>query len=250
MEQRNEMLKHMRLTNRQKKGDVQHMLARSFSRKAIPVPTTPLSPPGEISIPVPQFPVAQSPFYQQTSIDGVSVGELSIEPRVAGSGTALTDMATLSPTQSPHSQPPRTHSPTPLMELTTPTPPPPTMTVTSSSTLDTLSPDKMLSLEFEEEEVDTSNVLEAQSPPRGTPPRGDSFYRRTRKDSSSSSGSSCPEDQAVRTPLLEGPEITTAPSTLPTNPQPSIKRYDDMFRAADEYDSGARGADTDKTSQP
>jgi potassium/chloride transporter 4/5/6 len=58
MEQRNEMLQRMRMTEKQKRGDVQHLLARSFSSRqmSIPaIPPTPSSPPGEISIPVPQL---------------------------------------------------------------------------------------------------------------------------------------------------------------------------------------------------
>lgn len=53
------MLKKMRMTERQKKGDIQHLLARSFSTKQMSIPAqsvAPNSPPGEISIPVPQLP--------------------------------------------------------------------------------------------------------------------------------------------------------------------------------------------------
>lgn len=56
MEQRNEMLKQMRMTERQKKGDVQHLLARSFSTRQMSTTLPPSSPPGEISIPVPRLP--------------------------------------------------------------------------------------------------------------------------------------------------------------------------------------------------
>lgn len=240
MEQRNEMLKKMRLTNRQKKGDVQHMLSRSFSRKAIP--TTPLSPPGEIFIPVPQFSPAESssPIKQQSSPsksqdDAISVGELSIEPRVAGSGSALVDMASLSPTQEQPLPTVSVSAPQPLMDLDTPSPPPATLIVGGG--------DKSSSITME---FGTGNNIDTQGPPIGTPP----ITRRPRKDSSSSSGSSCPEDQAVLSPLLEEPVTSSsAPTTLPVNSQPSIKRYDDMFKAADQMDLGATAASI-STAQP
>lgn len=57
MEQRNEMLRNMRLTERQKKGDVQHLLSRSFSQRGF---SGLQSPPADISIPVPQFPVHET----------------------------------------------------------------------------------------------------------------------------------------------------------------------------------------------
>lgn len=56
MEQRNEMLQKMRMTEKQKRGDVQHLLARSFSTRQMSIPAAPSSPAGEISIPVPQLP--------------------------------------------------------------------------------------------------------------------------------------------------------------------------------------------------
>ena len=57
MEQRNEMLKKMRMSEKQKRGDVQHLLARSFSTRQMSVTSpTASDPPGEISIPVPQLP--------------------------------------------------------------------------------------------------------------------------------------------------------------------------------------------------
>ena len=63
MEQRNELLQRMRMTERQKRGDVQHLLARSFSTKQSSVShdhlAPPPSPPREISIPVPQLPRVQ-----------------------------------------------------------------------------------------------------------------------------------------------------------------------------------------------
>ena len=97
MEQRNEMLSKLRLSKRQKKGDVQHLLARSFSRRGFSAVDAPLSPPGEFSIPVPQFPRIQTPPHQGNSplhsgglvpgvlsADDVSIGDLSMEPRVLG----------------------------------------------------------------------------------------------------------------------------------------------------------------------
>lgn len=89
MEQRNEMLRKMRLSERQKRGDIQHILSRSFSQRGFSVP---LSPPADISIPVPQFPVPPTVTEEPIPADKdtVSIGELSIEPRVAGSfATAL-----------------------------------------------------------------------------------------------------------------------------------------------------------------
>ena len=92
------MLHQMKMTDRQKRRDVQHLLARSFSVKNLP--SSPLhSPtggglPGEIFIPVPQLPRQSSsskgqgvslPTLQETAEeDIVSIGELSVEPGVAG----------------------------------------------------------------------------------------------------------------------------------------------------------------------
>lgn len=95
MEQRNEMLKQMRLTKRQKRGEVQHLIARSFSRRAIDHLLPPSSPPGEISIPVPILhpthtdtkPRSPSPSPnpdQKEGVDTISIGDLSLEPRAAG----------------------------------------------------------------------------------------------------------------------------------------------------------------------
>lgn len=50
------MLQKMRMTEKQKRGDVQHLLARSFSTRQMSIPAAPSSPAGEISIPVPQLP--------------------------------------------------------------------------------------------------------------------------------------------------------------------------------------------------
>ena len=93
MEQRNEMLKQMRLTKRQKRGEVQHLIARSFSKRVIDLP--PSSPPGEISIPVPILhpshsdSKARSPSPspnpgQKVGVDVISIGDLSLEPRAVG----------------------------------------------------------------------------------------------------------------------------------------------------------------------
>ena len=95
MEQRNEMLKQMRLTKRQKRGEVQHLIARSFSRRAIDHLLPPSSPPGEISIPVPILhpthtdtkPRSPSPSPnpdKKEGVDTISIGDLSLEPRAAG----------------------------------------------------------------------------------------------------------------------------------------------------------------------
>ena len=98
MEQRNEMLQRMRMTERQKRGDVQHLLARSFSTKQTVSHdhlAPPPSPPREIFIPVPQLPRVQVSLPPSHSIsttveevDSVSIGDLSVEPRVAG-GNAI-----------------------------------------------------------------------------------------------------------------------------------------------------------------
>lgn len=98
------MLKQMRLTTRQKKGDVQHLLARSFSRRD----TLLNSPSQELSFPVPQFQRSPSPTQtdDEKKTDQVSIDELSIEPRVIGPGDGLSNgspskagtTATLSPT--------------------------------------------------------------------------------------------------------------------------------------------------------
>lgn len=117
MEQRNEMLNKLRLTKRQKKGDVQHILSRSFSRKQSSFDVgTPVSPPYDITIPVPQFPRIQTPPSQarkppslgsvgrsdpfaalgesetdNPTSETVSIGDLSIEPRVVGLPPLLED---------------------------------------------------------------------------------------------------------------------------------------------------------------
>jgi len=93
MEQRNEMLKQMRLTQRERRGEVQHILSRSFSRRRM---GSAGSPPRDISIPVPQSQPFQPPVRSHSNPgptlasdvtqppDTISVGELSVEPRVIG----------------------------------------------------------------------------------------------------------------------------------------------------------------------
>ena len=217
MEQRNQMLKQMRLTNRQKRGDVQHLLARSFSRKGI----APLSPPGDVSIPVPQLfrPATPPPPDRPVkgdALDSVSIGELSIEPRVIGPSDK--DLANLT---SPQSQTTNVsvsledpvivdtvslnQSDIAIQVPSVPRLSPPPSSLPRHSSPPPLGTDKIESVEPEE------------------PPR------RTRKDSLSSSDSdSCPEEQSVRTPLLET-QPTPVITTLPTNSAPSIKKYDEMF---------------------
>lgn len=105
MEQRNEMLKQMRLTRKERRGEVQHIIARSFSRRQLSIPresSVPResSPPKDIQIPVPKITLTQSHSQSQTQtqtghshsraseprdeVDLFSIGELSTEPRVAG----------------------------------------------------------------------------------------------------------------------------------------------------------------------
>ena len=81
MEQRNEMLKQMRLTKKQRRGDVQHLVARSFSRKQLSLPPVDPEEPGEISIAVPQLNQFQ---HGSDDKDAVSIGELSVEMKTAG----------------------------------------------------------------------------------------------------------------------------------------------------------------------
>ena len=115
MEQCNDMLQMMRLSEKQKREDVQHLVTRSFSTKQISMPThsdhlaMPTSPPGEISISVPEWPrvrpsvsahfthsaasahTTTSPLSHTATVeevDTISVGELSVEPRIAG-GNAI-----------------------------------------------------------------------------------------------------------------------------------------------------------------
>lgn len=221
MEQRNELLRQMKLTERQKKGDVQHLLSRSFSRKSIPA-ITPLSPPGEVTLAVPQFSFGQpqvpsstvgganapQPIVELVEVDTVSIEELSVEPRIPGGQ---------------------------LIDLSTPNPPPVSGDKQSSS-------DPIPGRRSPSQTSTPSSKSGSQkaSPPvsngggrRTTPPSKTGSHkasppRRMRKDSgSSSSDDSSPEEQSVRTPLLD--DGTPPPVVLPMNTQPSIKRYDEMF---------------------
>lgn len=234
MEQRNELLRQMKLSERQKKGDVQHLLSRSFSRKSIPA-ISPMSPPGEITLTVPQFPMMQTqappirvgtqPIAEE---DAVSIGELSVEPRLPGHGSeggagVLIDLST--------------------------EPQPPAIEINAQS-----SPSRQLphprkdSIPNTRHSSHSSNVgSRKNSPPTrtstplsngggrknsrtSTPPskRGSRKTSPPKKENGdSSSDDSCPEEQSVRTPLLDG---EAPPIILPaTNTQPSIRRYDDMF---------------------
>ncbi len=87
------MLKQMRLTRREKKGDVQHLLARSFSRRQFS--TSSPSPPRDIQIAVPPR-LHEEPSIpeerereeeeaQRDEVGAVLIEELTMEPRVAGS---------------------------------------------------------------------------------------------------------------------------------------------------------------------
>ena len=90
MEQRNELLKKMRMTERQKKGDVQHLLARSFSTRQMSTPQNnlvPSSPPGEISIPVPQFPRVHFNQPPSQASGDISLTDVTVEPRVSNHTT-------------------------------------------------------------------------------------------------------------------------------------------------------------------
>ncbi len=208
MEQRNEFLKQMKLTDRQKRGDVQHLLSRSFSRKSIPTftPLSPSSPPADISIQVPQFPAttgaapankASSPPASPppSQPDNISIGDLSVEPRVLGGAEGgargkgeLIDFSSPAPPEEGTSLQPAKRRPSGPIESS----PPP---------------------------------RDYSAPLRTSPTTPNHGTARVRRDSGSLSDESCPEEQSVRTPLLEG-EVTT---TLPVMNQPSIKHYDDMF---------------------
>ena len=213
------MLKQMRLTDRQKRGDVQHLLARSFSRKGFT--NTALSPSGDVSIPVPQIfrqatlPPQEAPV-DGDALDSVSIGELSIEPRVIGPSDS-----NLASVTSPQSQ-----------------------TTSVSVTLEDPAIVDSVSLNQSNIVFQVPSVPRLSPPPsslhrQSSPPPPDTVEienvgpeeppRRTRKDSLSSSESdSCPEEQSVRTPLLET-QPAPAVTTLPTNSVPSIKKYDEMF---------------------
>lgn len=215
MEQRNELLKQMKMTDRQKKGDIQHLLSRSFSRKSIPT-FTPLSPTGGISIPVPQLattPIRGGASKRSPSLppmaeaeETVSIGELSVEPRVLGKETTgrgeLIDLST-----------PQTHLEEDVALHFT----------------DHTSQSSRGSTPLRRSTVPIANASAAA--PLRTSPSPPEDYRdmktppRRQRNESDSSAESCPEEQSVRTPLLDG----EAPATLPVNTKPSIKHYDAMF---------------------
>lgn len=182
------MLHQMKLTDRQKRGDVQHLLARNFSRRNMSIPHDE----GDITIPVPQFPPTQQTSPSQEDLrkrksvsppeKTLSIGELSVEPRVLGG--QLIDLS------SPHPE---------------------------------------AEAEAEEEETDAPKPA---IQPSNLP---------TEQKDELSDTSSEPEEQSVRTPLLEG----EAPTTLPVNTQPSIKRYDEMFSEQIREDEIPLGATAD-----
>lgn len=200
MEQRNEMLRNMRLTERQKRGDVQHLLSRSFSQRGF---SGLLSPPADISIPVPQFPippiineevVPTSPK-QGADEEMVSIGELSIEPRVAGSfATALN-----SPPQSQTTETDKIKGSTVLVQL---------------------------------EDFDTGATKVASL---SADSAGPAFIE------SESGEESCSEEKAVRTPLLVTSAGNSG--GLPRMNQPAIRSYDKMFEAEEEKLSGGGEAE-------
>lgn len=228
MEQRNEFLKQMKMTDRQKRGDVQHLLSRSFSRKSIPnfTPLNPTSPPADITIEVPQFPIGGPAVTKSASppthADNVSIGDLSVEPRVLGGAQG-------------GEQP--LDNKNELIDLSSPSPPSPDQEVVveikASVPRDTPPPPKQYSAPFK-----TSPPAGRRGSSPATPNHG---VGRKRKDSGSSSDESCPEEQSVRTPLLEGEPATT----LPVMNRPSIKHYDDMFAEKTEEEEIPLGGTAD-----
>ena len=217
MEQRNEMLKQMRLTNRQKKGDVQHLLARSFSRKVMTV--EPTSPSQEVSIPVPQIyrsptpPMPNSSSKEKEKLDNISIGELSTEPRIIGPSDDSNHFDLGSPggiATSPEEPLRQRHSS--LNQSSE------EIHIISRST-----PSPKHSTRRKSPTTVKSGSRESLQKQGSKPSRRDSL--------SSSDSDSCPEEQSVRTPLLDTPDApgTHVVTTLPTNSAPSIKRYDEMF---------------------
>ena len=202
MEQRNEMLRNMRLSERQKKGDVQHLLSRSFSQRGF---SGYLSPPPNVSIPVPQFPVPPTITEEEISSpkhflkgavekDAVSIGELSVEPRVAGAFASALNQGE------------------------------------SASASETKSGEILVQLE--DFDTGTTQVASLSTPA----PRVAAYIE------SESGEESCSEEKAVRTPLLVG--ATTSTGGLPRMAQPAIRSYDKMFEGEEEERlSGAAGID-------
>ena len=96
MEQRNEMLKKMRMTERQKKGDIQHLLARSFSTRQMSIPAQPLtpsSPPGEISIPVPQLPRVRFDLPPTPQSPALTLTDVAMETSSGNGDIAMTTLS-------------------------------------------------------------------------------------------------------------------------------------------------------------
>ncbi len=208
MEQRNDMLKQMRLTNRQKKGDVQHLLARSFSRKAISMDT--MSPCKDITMSVPQLYHSSSPPVQEeTKIDQVSIGDLSIEPRLIG--TSVDDDST-------------------LVDRGSPLPYGAAQGVTTSPLGVTLSPQGVTTPPQGEKLSTVQFAVDIHPSPLSE------VTKKEHKDSLSDSDSDSDSDKSVHTPLLETKSSVSA-STLPTN-SAGIQKYDEMFGAKAMEDEG------------
>ena len=322
MEQRNELLKQLNMTDRQKKGDVQHLLSRSFSRKVMP--EAPLSPPASISIPVPPLntllqqagggasgTTGSPPTLTTGGEDIVSIEELSEEPRVLGSkGNQQEELIDLSSPSQPldssvlvtkratepaigSSHPPQgtdaKRSSVPTIPApyagsgapwkTTPPPAAPPSALSPSCEQDIalhLTEPSLVNGSSHSIAPETKRATEpaigSSHPPQGTdatkrsslptsyagggapwkttPPPAAAVERkspsgkRERKVSESSSDDSCPEEQSVRTPLLDG----EAPSNLPVNVQPSIKHYDTMFTGKEGEDEIPLGGTADSLS--
>ena len=244
MEQRNELLRQMKQTERSRRSTMQHLLVKSFSRKEIPI-FTPLSP-TDISIAVPQFPAPQATVSQATPTkeavtegDALSIGELSVEPRLLGvaesepheprllgvtetkpRGQHLIDLSSPQPHDEDKTSLPRS----PQRRESAPTRNHPH---SSSPPLRA----SLLSHGSSKASLPSHGSSKASLPSRGSTPSKTSSRKpspptRVRKDSDSSSDSSCPEEQSVRTPLLDG-EVPTV--TLPVTTQPTIGSYDHMF---------------------
>ena len=211
------MLKQMRLTNRQKKGDVQHLLARSFSRKVMTV--EPTSPSQEVSIAVPQIyrsptpPMHNPSNEEREKQDNVSIGELSTEPRIIGPSDNSHQLDPSSPLEIAASpdKPVRQRNSSSNQSSEE-------IHITSRST-----PSPKHSTRHKSSPTGKSGSRESLQKPSSKQSRRDSL--------SSSDSDSCPEEQSVRTPLLDTPDApgTHVVTTLPTNSAPSIKRYDEMF---------------------
>ena len=93
MEQRNDLLQKMRLTEKQKRGDVQHLLARSFSTRQMSVVRPSSDPPGEISIPVPQLPRIHFDHPPNPSSAAVTLSDVTVETATNGNFIPMTTIA-------------------------------------------------------------------------------------------------------------------------------------------------------------